>query len=386
MADQAAGKQQEDTASPAAEGDRRFLVRSPLALRFAVAWQGLRSALGETLEKEVERGRAALWTPVLIAIGILLYFGLPREPSLAALLAIAIGTVVVTTMSRRRAAMFRLWFALAAILVGLTVMKLRTEMVSTPVLAEEQVGDLTGWVESIEQFSANVRRLVVRVETLEGVEPAATPRKVRITVRAKFDGVRVGSAIDGLVSLQPPPGPVMPGSYDFGRALYYSGIGVSGFSYGAPEIIDLGGVPSAIAWKVPIEAFRGAVGARIEAALPGETGQIANALITGDRGGISEEATEALRRSGLGHILTIFGLHMALVAGAVFAFLRGLFALSSSLALRRPIKKWAAVGALAHCCLLSCALRGQRGDAAILHHVGGDVGGDTARSAGLQRP
>ena len=60
MADQAAGKQQEDTASPAAEGDRRFLVRSPLALRFAVAWQGLRSALGETLEKEVERGRAAL--------------------------------------------------------------------------------------------------------------------------------------------------------------------------------------------------------------------------------------------------------------------------------------------------------------------------------------
>jgi competence protein ComEC len=37
---------------------------------------------------------------------------------------------------------------------------------------------------------------------------------------------------------------------------------------------------------------------------------------------------------------------MVLVAGAVFAFLRGLFALFPSLALRQPIKKWAAAGAL----------------------------------------
>ena len=104
---------------------------------------------------------------------------------------------------------------------------------------------------------------------------------------------------------------------------------------------------SVLRLKIPIANLRAAVGDRIETALPGDTGEIANALITGDRQGIPDETTEALRQSGLGHMLAISGLHMALVAGAVFGFLRGFFALSPNLALKRPIKKWAAAGALA---------------------------------------
>jgi competence protein ComEC len=84
----------------------------------------------------------------------------------------------------------------------------------------------------------------------------------------------------------------------------------------------------------------------VAAALPGDRGRIATALITGDRGGISEETQEAMRASGLGHVLAISGLHMALIAGSAFWILRALLALSPGLALRHPIKKWAAVGAL----------------------------------------
>ncbi len=54
-----------------------------------------------------------------------------------------------------------------------------------------------------------------------------------------------------------------------------------------------------------------------------------------------------MRASGLGHVLSISGLHMALVAGSVFWLIRALLALSPRLALTRPIKKWAAAGALA---------------------------------------
>ncbi len=54
-----------------------------------------------------------------------------------------------------------------------------------------------------------------------------------------------------------------------------------------------------------------------------------------------------MRASGLAHMLAISGLHMALVAGAAFWLIRALLALSSGLALNRPIKKWAAAGALA---------------------------------------
>jgi competence protein ComEC len=50
--------------------------------------------------------------------------------------------------------------------------------------------------------------------------------------------------------------------------------------------------------------------------------------------------------SSLAHVLSISGYHMAVVAGVVFFFLRAVLALFPGLALRRPIKKWAAFGAL----------------------------------------
>src|SRR5208282_2833715 len=51
--------------------------------------------------------------------------------------------------------------------------------------------------------------------------------------------------------------------------------------------------------------------------------------------------------SGVGHVLSVSGYHMALVAGVVFFILRAGFALVPGLALRRPVKKWAAAAALA---------------------------------------
>ena len=53
-----------------------------------------------------------------------------------------------------------------------------------------------------------------------------------------------------------------------------------------------------------------------------------------------------MRDSGLAHILAISGLHMAIMAGTVFWLTRALLALVPGLALRFPIRKWAAVTAL----------------------------------------
>ncbi|MGH6874025.1 MAG: ComEC/Rec2 family competence protein, partial [Aestuariivirgaceae bacterium] len=50
--------------------------------------------------------------------------------------------------------------------------------------------------------------------------------------------------------------------------------------------------------------------------------------------------------SGLAHVVSISGLHMSLVAGGFFWIIRGVLALSEHLALRKPIKKWAAAAAL----------------------------------------
>lgn len=70
------------------------------------------------------------------------------------------------------------------------------------------------------------------------------------------------------------------------------------------------------------------------------------ALITDERGRIPEETVQALRNSGLAHMLAISGLHMALMAGSLFWLLRAGAAAFPALALQYPIKKWAAVLAL----------------------------------------
>ena len=85
---------------------------------------------------------------------------------------------------------------------------------------------------------------------------------------------------------------------------------------------------------------------RITAVLPGSTGGIAAALITGKRGAIAEEVNQAFRDSGLAHLLAISGMNLALVGGFVFLVVRGGLALIPWVALRYPIKKIAAVFAL----------------------------------------
>ena len=92
---------------------------------------------------------------------------------------------------------------------------------------------------------------------------------------------------------------------------------------------------------------------RITAVLPGSTGGVASALITGKRGAITEEVKQAFRDSGLSHLLAIAGLHLGLVGAFVFFAVRSGLALIPWIALRYPIKKIAAGATLL---VLTCYL------------------------------
>ena len=61
---------------------------------------------------------------------------------------------------------------------------------------------------------------------------------------------------------------------------------------------------------------------------------------------IAPNVYDALFVSGIGHVLSISGYHMAVVAGVIFFIVRAFFALIPRLAGRAPIKKWAALAAL----------------------------------------
>ena len=80
--------------------------------------------------------------------------------------------------------------------------------------------------------------------------------------------------------------------------------------------------------------------------VPGQDGAFTAAILTGDRSGIDRSVEAALRASSLYHIVSISGLHMTLLAAAVFAMIRYGLALVPRLALHWPLKKIAAVVAL----------------------------------------
>ncbi len=67
--------------------------------------------------------------------------------------------------------------------------------------------------------------------------------------------------------------------------------------------------------------------------------------MTGRRDAITEPVNDAMFISGLGHVLSISGYHMAVVAGVVFFAVRALLALIPALTVSFPIKKWAAAAA-----------------------------------------
>ena len=169
---------------------------------------------------------------------------------------------------------------------------------------------------------------------------------MRLRLRAA-DLPEVGSRISVFARLLPPGGPAAPGAYDFQRHAWFARIGAVGYAFGLSRQLKPMASDSKESWTVWIATLRQQLAQRIRTAIPGTSGAVAAALNTGDRSAIPKELVEAMRDSGLAHLLAISGLHMGLVAATLFFGLRAFLAMSELLALRYPIKKWAAAVALA---------------------------------------
>jgi competence protein ComEC len=296
---------------------------------------------------EAEQDRWFLWTPVLFGAGVILYFALPVEPSLASALVPVLAVVAVRAAWRRDGTALVWIGALLAIALGLAAAKLRADWVAAPVL-QRQLGpvEVRGWIELVEPRPGRGQRVTVLVSSITGLAPEELPARVRVRTAAADPALRPGDAVAVRARLSGPAGPALPRGYDFARTAWFQGLGGVGFAH-APfrREVDAGAPPARLRVRAAIERARQAIGARVTAALPGEVGFIANALITGERGGISDATNAAYRDSGLLHVLSISGLHMAIMSGAVFLSVRFLPAGVPTLALRFPIKKWAAAAA-----------------------------------------
>jgi competence protein ComEC len=295
---------------------------------------------------EIGAGRLFPWIALAFGSGIVLYFSADHEPAWwAAVLAAAIAAIAVIFL-RRRPLAFVLALGLFAISAGFAVATIKATLIAHPILRFPAYSvAVAGFVE-LRDESQKSDRFVPRLERIEGNRIVDKPQRIRLSVRRGM-APPAGAFVEAKAQLNPPLQPLRPGSYDFARDLYFQRIGASGFVHGTVKVVT---PPVEAGWRLRavtfVESVRDAIDGRIRSVLSGDVGSIASALITGKRDAITPYLYDAMFVSGIGHVLSISGYHMAVVAGIVFFILRALLALIPGLTDRMPVKKWAALGAL----------------------------------------
>ena len=334
--------------------------------RHGISIHGIRAAfslplryLGDSFAGE--RTRWALWIPVFMGAGIALYFSLHDEPGIwvgSAFIGLA---VLATAGVRRRQALLIPVYALLFLSLGFGVAQLRTALVAAPVL-QKKIGPvaLEGRIARVEVLTKG-RRLWLDSLSVDRLGDDKTPARIRIKLFARTMELQPGDRIRLRAILHPPSGPAMPGAFDFARRAYFQRLGGVGYAISRPAMVSQATGDGFFIW---LAALRHRITATIHKALPGPAGAIAAALMTGERCAIPEEILEAMRESGLAHLLAISGLHIGLVGGLLFFGVRLCLALWERLALRYPIKKWAAgaafLGSLAYLLVSGATLPTQR--------------------------
>ncbi|WP_201463943.1 ComEC/Rec2 family competence protein [Brevundimonas aurantiaca] len=306
----------------------------------------LRAWLADEIKAQALRWR--LWAPVAFGGGAACYFALRTEPSLWPLAFGAAAAVAAWLAARRRGWGRRLtWplMILACLACGLAAAKFRTELVAAPIapaLVEGVV--IEAWVVDVDSPGENGARIVVAPVWIRGLSPEETPVRLRATVRG--EPPRPGEAIRLFAILNPPPPPASPGAYDFGRNAFFEGLGGVAFALGETRRIDLPPAPWRLRLAMAVNGVRYALAERIVARLGERTGGIAAAMTTSHETWINQADMDVMRESGLAHILSVSGLHMAIVGGFVFFAVRLGVAAWPWLALRVPGKKVAAAAGL----------------------------------------
>jgi len=295
--------------------------------------------------------RWTLWTPVALGCGCALYFSLLREPQAWvawALLPVVAALLIALRWSPWRATTIAL--ALSACAVGgFAVAKLRAEAVKAPVAqAGARPQPIEAWVVDIAQPGQSGQRLLLAPIRVGDWPADATPVRARVTLRPDMALPRPGEAVRLLAIVNPPPPPASPGSYDFSRDAYFESVGAVGLALRAPEVVTPEvAAPWRLRLTMAVNATRWALTRRIVETLGPETGGLAAAMTTGHEAFIPREQVDNLRAAGLAHIVSISGLHMAIVGGFAFALARLVVAAWPWLALRAPGKKIAALVGLA---------------------------------------
>lgn len=274
---------------------------------------------------EAQRTNWFSWYPLAFAFGCAQFFGQSWNPDPVLLVAGSIAVIAAGLhfALRGRGLLAGVFVALVA---GYLVSAGRVALQHTTVLSSDvRFAELSGWLERVEILADGHRRLLVHVSDHDRPDMQRMPERVVISDRIGGGVLQAGDHVSFRARLFAPSGPVAPGAYDFARRNWLAGVGARGIALSAVSVaateIER---PALLSLAAAITRVRFAIADHLRHTIGGTPGAVIAALVTGDRSGIPQEVTDALRDAGLAHLLAISGLHMSLVAGTIFQVARHL--------------------------------------------------------------
>lgn len=182
----------------------------------------------------------------------------------------------------------------------------------------------------------------------EPAPPVAAFERVRVTIWSASRAWQVGEVVRGRVpTLRAPRGFCNDGDDGYARAMWRQGV-VATASVGSDRGWSSAGTgPTWHDLPAVLERTRQAIARHLAHAVADSGARaVLAALIYGDQSEVPVELRRAYARTGTAHVLSVSGLHVAIVAMTSFALVRRLLARWSWLALRVLVVRLAAVAAL----------------------------------------
>ncbi|WP_307731706.1 ComEC/Rec2 family competence protein [Pseudoduganella sp. SL102] len=211
---------------------------------------------------------------------------------------------------------------------------------------------VTGTIDNLPNRTGQFTRFFLAVERAEGVK---VPPRIALSWYAGFRGevrdvpeLRPGERWRLTVRLQRPLGNANPHGFDYELWLLEQGIRATGYVRPAGRHERLSDFVPTV--RNAIERLRHGLREKIGHALEGrEYAPVIVALVVGDQRGIDQDDWQLFTRTGVGHLVSISGLHITMIAGLVAwtmaaLWRRSFFMRRAQLPLLLPAQK---VGALA---------------------------------------
>ncbi len=293
-----------------------------------------------------EQPRWFLWLPVLLGIGIVVYFQLPQEISIWWTLGVIESIIFAAILCRYHIKALYVLMVISIVVLGFTNIQLQSEYLSKKKIKTETMETyISGMIEKIDYNYRGFQRFLLKDTT--NFEKDKQFGRVKVSTRQKTSKLKVGQCVEMAAKIMPAGLPVMIGGYQFDRKAYFEKIDANGYALSWAYETDCDNkVGLKEKFNFFIDNLRSKINAHIHQILPASEAGITSAIVAGEQGVINREIIQNYRDSGLAHFLSISGLHMTMIAGLMFFFVRLFMALIPPLALRYDSKKPAAVMAI----------------------------------------